>query len=83
MNDVMKGLLSQLIVTLLAGGIGGWVGVQVTLAELKANVANTEQHIHTLEAIAQQHADFRERIARLEEQCHQLQKEKDHATQKR
>lgn len=86
MNGALKGLLSQLVVTLAAGGIGGWVGVQVTLAELRANLANTEQHIHTLEAIARQHEDFRERIARLEVLCIQSSPRKEgsnHATQER
>lgn len=71
MNETVKTLLLQFLAALFAGSVGGWVGVQVTLAELRINLENTEAHIHTLEQIAKQHEEFRERIARLEVLCEQ------------
>jgi hypothetical protein len=69
MNGDFKNLLTQLATLVLSGALGGWIGVQVTLAELRINMENTSQHIHVLEDIARQHDDFRERIARLEVLC--------------
>lgn len=65
----LQTLLQQIMIPILSAAAGGWLGVQITLTELRVNMANTEDHIHTLEQIARQHSEFGERIARLEILC--------------
>jgi uncharacterized membrane protein YciS (DUF1049 family) len=76
MDGAFKSVLTQLLTMSLAGFVGGWVSVQLTLVELRVNTENMAKHITELERIADQHTEFRERIARLEVHCDMARKPK-------
>lgn len=69
MEAAIKKILTDGVLMLLAGFVGGWVSVQVSLTELRVNAEHMNHSIATLEKVAEQHRDFERRIARLEAKC--------------
>lgn len=79
MDAMLKKIFTDGVLMVLAGFVGGWISVQITLTELRVNAEHMNTSITQLERIASQHQDFDRRIARLEVQCDDVrQRVKEH-----
>ena len=69
-TEVTKNLITQFLIPVIASIIGGWIGVQVTLATMAEKLTSITARVDKIELSSEfargEHNEFRERIAKLE-----------------